>query len=337
MAIDLKLLKKLTETFGPSGREDEVGKIILDRLTKKGFKPSKDVHGNIKITLGNSGNKILITAHMDEIGIVVNYIDEKGFLKISPIGGVYNEALFGSRILFANGKWGAIFSQTTNPKIKTDFNSLFVDIGAKNKEDAQKQVPIGTFGVFHREMVNLGDNIMAKALDDRVGVYILLKTIDNLKSKKMTNRVTFGFTVQEEFSTLGARALAHSIDPKVAIAVDVTASDDIREKLYLNMTLGNGPTIKIMDSSLISHPKLKNFFIDTAKKEKIKHQLEVLPFGGTDAGAMSLVKNGIPAIGVSIPARYVHTPSEMVNKKDIEGAINLLTTILTKKDIGDLV
>ncbi len=337
MAFDLKLLKKLTEAFGPSGREDEVGKIIFNKLKKDGFKPIKDVHGNVKITMGNSGSKILVTAHMDEVGVVVNYIDQKGFLKITPIGGVYKEGLFGSRILFENNKWGTVFSQKTMPKIETDFKELFVDIGAKDKTSTEKQISIGTFGVFHREMINLGDTIMAKALDDRIGVYVLLKTIEAMKDKKKSNSITFGFTVQEEFSSLGARSLASTVDPKIAIAVDVTDSDDIREKYYLNMILGNGPTIKIMDSSLISHPKLKNFFIETAKSEKLKFQLEVLPHGGTDGGAMSLVKNGIPTIGISVPTRYIHTPSEIVNKKDVEDTIKLLTTTLLKKQIGEIV
>ena len=337
MALDIKLLEKLTSAFGPSGREFAVADLVSEELKKMKLKTKRDVHGSTRVTLGNSGKKILLAAHLDEIGLISTYIDKDGFIKASPVGFVYKEGLFGNRVQFENGTWGVISSEKTYPKPEIEMHKFFIDIGAKDRKEAEKLLPIGTFGVFARDLVKAANGrIISKALDDRIGVYVLLKVIKELASADLKDTVNFVFTVQEEFSGLGAATSAFGIAPHIAIAVDVTDSDDTRENMYLNMRLDSGPAIKIMDASLISHPKLKEHFISIAKKNKIPHQLEVLPCGGTDAGTMSLVKKGIPSIGISIPTRYIHTPSEMISSTDVENTIKLLVAAVKGKIGGAL-
>ncbi len=337
MSFDTALLKKLTEAFGPSGREGDVESIVTEHLKSLKLAPKKDQNGNVSVTLGKGGKKIMLAAHMDEVGVMVSYIDEKGFLKISPVGFIYPEQLLGNRVLFDNGKWGVFSFEKTMPKVKVDMDSVFVDVGAKDRARAEKDFPVGTFGVFHRELTELeGGRMLAKAFDDRIGVYILIKTIEALKDRELKNTLHFTFTVQEEFSGLGAQTSGYAFAPDMAIAVDVTDSDDTREKVHLNMVLDGGPAVKVMDSSLISHPALKNYFIGVATEKKIPFQLEVLPFGGTDAGTLSLLHKGVPAICISIPTRYIHTPSEIISKDDVNNSVRLLEEALIGK-IGEII
>ena len=220
---------------------------------------------------------------------------------------------------------------------EVSFRKAFVDVGASDKESAEKKTPVGTFGVFHRELVELGNGrILAKALDDRVGVYTLLKTIEKLKGKKLKNTLIFSFTVQEEFSMLGAYTTGTSFKPDLCLAVDITDSDDTREKVHINTVLGAGPAIKVFDMSLISHPGIKKKLVETAKKNKIPYQLEVLPFGGTDAGTISKTGKGVPSAAVSIPTRYIHTPSEVLASDDVDNSVKLLEKFLVK-DMKDTV
>ena len=319
MTINIKLLRQLTQAYSPSGYEDDISKIIFDHLKKLELEPKKDLHNTVKITMGKGQKKVLVTAHIDEIGIVVNHIDERGFLKVSPIGFQYDEGISGSRVIFKNGKLGVLIKERNNN------DGLFLDIGAKNKKNAENLLPVGSFGVFVGELIELDNNRMiSKAMDNRIGVYVLLKTIERLKTYDLQNEITFAFTAQGEFSGLGAVTTGYSIAPDLAISIDIAKATDTRSETDNTIFLDQGIVIKVMDHSLIAHPLLKNYFIDLCEDKKIPYQLEVISEGQSDAAYISLLNKGVPAIGLSIPARYTQKALEMVSKSDVENAIKIL-------------
>ncbi|MBE3579430.1 MAG: M42 family metallopeptidase [Caldanaerobacter subterraneus] len=327
MSVNVELIKKLTQAFGPSGSEDKVFEIIREEV--KGFcdEITHDAMGNMICVKKGKGKKIMVAAHADEIGIMVTHIEEEGFLRFTTIGGVYVEHLVGRRVVFKNGTVGVIGVEHLEDKKDFKMEKLYIDIGVKDKKEAEELVKIGESGSFVGEFVEAGDRLVSKAFDDRIGCYVAIEALKNVKTE---NELYFVFTVQEEVGLRGATTAAYSINPDFAIAVDVTATGDTPKAKKMAVAFGKGAAIKVMDRSIIVSPSVRDMMIEVAKENSIPYQLEILEFGGTDAGAIHLSRGGVPSGVISIPTRYVHSVSEMVDKKDVEASINLLIKILEK-------
>ena len=325
-----KLLQTLTETFGPSGYEDEVRGIVRNEVESLADEIRVDALGNliarkrpVKTTINTK--KIMIAAHMDEIGVIVSHVDENGFVRFSPIGGVLRRYVLGGRVRFLNGTQGVIgFDHLENVNELPTLDKVHIDVGATNRKDCP--VKIGDVAAFDRQYSEFGNRLVAKSMDNRVGVLVAIETLRALKSAP--HDVYFVFTTQEEVGTRGAATSAYGVDPDVGIALDVTPSGDTPHALRMEMALGKGPCIKIQDVGMIADRRVVNWMIRAAEKNKIPYQREVLLIGGTDARAIQLARAGVPAGCISVPVRYVHSPSEMVDYSDVQNAVKLLTAVL---------
>ncbi|MCT4619504.1 MAG: M42 family metallopeptidase [Marinisporobacter sp.] len=327
--MNSELLKKLTEEYGPSGNEEKIRDLIQSEIKDYVDEIKIDKMGNLIAMKKGSGKRIMLASHMDEIGVIITGITDNGFLRFSNIGGVSPYVSIGQRVIFSDGTIGIVGMEHLEDIKKLKLEKMYIDIGVKSKEEVSKRINIGDVASFHSSFTTLDDFITAKALDDRIGCFIAIETIKSLKTSP--NELYFVFTVQEELGLRGAKTAAFSVDPDLAIAIDVTSTGDTPKAKHMVVKLGNGPAVKIKDKSLLSHPTVKNLMIHTAKENQIPYQLEVLEFGGTDSGAIHLTRSGVPSGVLSIPCRYVHTPSEMISKKDVEHAIVLLTKILEKE------
>ncbi|AZR72832.1 aminopeptidase [Anoxybacter fermentans] len=323
-----ELIKKLTETFGPSGQESKVVELIKKEL--EGFVDEMfvDSMGNLIAHKKGPGQKILLSAHMDEIGFMVTHIEKEGFLRFTNIGYHIPYTLKGFRVIFENGVVGVIDSHNVDNPNDLKLDKMFIDIGAKDKEEAEKMVKIGDVCGFYNPTLISGNRVIGNSMDDRIGCAVLIKVAQELKSSP--NDVYYVFSVQEEVGLRGAKTSAYRINPNMGIAIDVTPTGDTPEGKKLNVKLGGGAAIKVKDGSMITHPAIKNFMIDIAEQNDIPYQMEVLPSGGTDAGAIHLTKEGIPSGTISIPCRYVHSPSEMIDLDDVDACVKLLRCILNE-------
>lgn len=323
---------QLAPLYGPSGREDGVRDALIPIIESLCDDYHVDAMGNLIARCGGTGEpqsrRVMIAAHMDEIGLIVTHIDEDGFLRFAPIGGVSPHTLLGQQVEFPGGLIGAIGVEKLDSMKDLKMDSLFIDIGATNREEAREQVDVGSAATYVRTVARSGNRLIGKALDDRVGCAVALETMHQLKEKPSPHDVFFVFSVQEEVGLRGARTAAYGISPDVGIALDVTATGDTPKSMHLGMRLGGGTAIKVKDMSLITHPRLRQRLIDVAEAQHIPYQMEVLPFGGTDAGAIHLTKSGVPSAVLSIPTRYVHTPAEMIDIDDAVATSGLLTAFL---------
>lgn len=325
-----KLLQTLTETFGPSGYEDHVRAIVRAEVEKLSDELRVDTLGNLIARkrpgkAAKEGKKIMIAAHMDEIGVMVSHVDENGFVRFSPIGGVFRRYVIGGRVRFLNGVPGVIgYDRLDNVNELPTLDKVYIDVGATSRKDCP--VKIGDVAAFDRQFTEFGNRLVAKSMDDRVGVLIAIETLRALQSSP--HDVYFVFTTQEEVGARGAATSAYGVDPDIGIALDVTASADTPNGLKMEMALGKGPCIKIRDAGMIADPRIVQWMIRAAEKEKIPYQREVLLMGGTDARSIQVARAGVPAGCISVAVRYVHSPSEMVDYTDVQNAIKLLTAVL---------
>ena len=346
----MNLLKKLCETPGISGYEERIQKVIKEELEKVTDEVRIDKLGNvigIKKTKRLSGKpapkKVMVAAHMDEIGFMISFVDKNGFLRFAPVGGFDPRTLIAQRVIVHGEKdiGGVIGSKPIHilseeerkkpPKIK-DF---FIDVGLK-KDEASKIVKAGDFVTLDRNFIELNDKIItAKAFDDRVGVYVMIETLKRIKDCYVD--IYAVATVQEEVGLRGAIVSSFSVEPDVGIALDVTIASDIpgTKEEEMVTTLGEGTAISLMDSHTISNKKLVNFLRNIADENKIKYQTDILLGGGTDAGAIQISKSGVPACTLSIPTRYVHSVVEMCHKEDIENSIKLMSKFLENAHKGE--
>ena len=327
-----KLLQQLTETFGPSGYEDSVRAIVRAEVEPFADEIRVDALGNLIVRKKPSKpnkdtKKIMIAAHMDEIGLMVSHVDANGFVRFSPIGGVFRRYVVGGRVRFLNGIQGVIgYDRLDKVNELPTLDKVYIDVGASSKKDCP--VKIGDVAAFERPFTEMGNRLVAKSMDDRVGVMVAIETLRALKDVSTLHDLYFVFTTQEEVGTRGAGTSAYGVDPEVGIAIDVTPTGDTPNALKMEMALGNGPCIKFQDVGAISDPRIVQWMITTAEKNKIPYQREVLLVGGTDARAIQAARAGVPSGCISIPVRYVHSPSEMVDYSDVQNTVKLLTAVL---------
>ncbi len=318
----MELLNKLTQTDSPSGREKAIRDIIVSEAEKLGFEISYDALGSIIAHRKGAGKKLMLDAHMDEIGIIATYIDDNGFIRFGSVGGLDIKELLKRRVRFENGTIGIIGSEEEAFNEKASVSKLFIDIGAKDKEEAEKRVKTGDTAVFVGDFYCDGDIVISKALDNRAGCYILLKVMEEINDSE--NDLYFVFSTQEEVGLRGAKTAAFSIMPDYAIAVDVTDTGDTPSCPVMDVKMGKGAAIKVMDRSVMCDITTINVLREIAEKNNIPYQTEIMADGGTDAGAIALTGGGVKAGGVSVPTRYIHSPSEMASIKDINACIELL-------------
>lgn len=328
----MELLKRLSEGFGPSGHEKPIADLIIEEITPFCDEVFTDKLGNvIALKKGKSDKKIMYAGHMDEIGLLVTYIEKEGFLRFTNIGGVSPFILLGQRVKLDCGEIGVVSSEKITDISKLTLEKMYIDIGANSKEEAEAKISIGEVAVIHREFEQKGDKVIGKALDDRVGCWVLINALKEIKDVPEHN-LYFVFTVQEEVGLRGAKTAAYRIDPDLAIAVDVTAVGDTPKAHRMAVELGKGPAIKVKDLSIMVHPMVKDMLVKKAKDLSLPYQLEVLEFGGTDSGAIHVSREGVWAGVVSIPCRYIHSPSEMVSIDDLNNAVKLIVAS-TQADI----
>ena len=346
MSLNEALLKRLIETPGVPGREEQQRVIAREELGALTDEVRTDLMGSVIGTKkGSDEVRIMVAAHTDEIGFLVKHIDDKGFLRLQTLGGHDPANMVSQRVVVttAGGEAlkGVLQPQRKPPHIATaddkkppKADEFFVDLGM-GADEVKGKVRVGDYAVMDRTFEKVGTNYIGKAMDDRIGVFVMYEALRALGDHEAT--VYAAATSQEEVGLRGAAASGSALRPTVVVALDVTLAMDIPGGGNENeiSTLGKGVALKIMDGYSISHPKLVEHFRSIAERENIPHQMEILPFGGTDAGGVQRLHGGIPAITLSIPCRYVHTPNEMVNAEDVQAAITLLARYLEEAHTGD--
>jgi len=327
-----QLLKTLTETLAPSGYEDAVREIILKEVNPLADEVRVDALGNLIIRKkptksSKNPKKIMLAAHMDEIGVIVSHVDKTGFVRFTNVGGAFGRYTLGARVRFLNGVTGVVgYDRLEQIDNLLPINKMYIDVGATSKENCP--VKVGDIAAFERSFIEMGDRLVAKSLDDRAGVTVLIETLRALKSTP--NDLYFVFTTQEEVGTRGAGAAAFGIEPEIGIAVDVTPTGDTPASIKMVMELGKGPCVKFRDVGMISDPRVVDWMIQAAEKAKIPYQREVLLIGSSDAKEIQISRAGVKTGALSIPVRYVHSASEMVDLNDMKNSVKLLTAMLGK-------
>lgn len=339
MDPSITLLKELSELPGVPGREEAVRATIEARVRDYVDSVETDAMGNLH-ALKSSGvegaPRLMVAAHMDEIGFLVRHVDDKGFLRLQHVGGFDPRNLFARQVTVHPSTGGEPLVGVLNPAAKPihvstaeerakvpELASFYVDLGL-SAERVRELVRVGDMVTLRQPFADLGEVVTGKALDDRSGCWILLETLR--RATDVAVDVHAVFTVQEEVGLRGALTSAFRVAPDLAVALDTTLALDTPgspEDSHIT-ELGKGTAIKVMDSRSISTRWLVDAFIALAEREKVAYQLEILPLGGTDASAMQLSREGVPAITLSTPSRYVHTVTEMVSKADLEAAVQLL-------------
>ena len=345
MPLNEMLLKKLTETPGVSGREEQQREIVREELSALADEVYTDNLGSVIGTKkGRDDVRVMLAAHTDEIGFLVKYIDDKGFLRLQTLGGHDPTNMVSQRVLVttASGESlrGALQPSRKPPHLSQGedqkppkADEFYVDLGM-GAEEVKEKVRVGDYVTMDRTLEKVGDCYMAKAMDDRIGVFVMLEALRALGEHEATIHAVA--TSQEEVGLRGASASGSALEPTVAIALDVTLAVDVPGGGNENSIteLGKGAALKIMDGSLISHPKLVEHFRKVAEREDIPYQMEILPFGGTDAGGIQRLHGGIPAMTLSVPSRYTHTVNEMVNTEDVQACTTLLARYLEEAHTG---
>ncbi len=325
-----KLLKTLTETSAPSGYEDALRKLIRKEIRPYADEIRVDALGNLIARKGKAsrnGRRIMLAAHMDEIGVIVGHIDDYGFIRFIPVGTAFGKYIPGSRIRFLNGEEGLIGTERMEPFHETPpIDKMYIDVGSESLKETP--VRIGDVAAFHRPFAEMGNRLVAKSMDDRAGVAVLIEVLRILKTSP--HEIHFVFTAQEEVGARGSTTAAYSIDPEIGIAVDITPAGDTPNANQNEIRLGKGPAIKIRDPYMLSDPSVVDWMIRTAQRARIPYQREVLLSGSTDARAIQLARSGVATGALGIPCRYVHSPSEMVDYKDMENAVKLLKALVSK-------
>ena len=344
--MNIDLLRELTEAHGVSGYEDALIAIVRREMEPLVDDLRVDRMGNvIAHRKGNGGPKLMIAAHMDEIGFVVKHIEKEGFLRLKTLGGWDPRQMNSQRVVVnaQEGPMPGVMMYGTKPahmltdaekKEGQNHASFFVDLGL-DPEEVGKRVRLGDGVTMDRPLVRTGDLVTAKAMDDRAGLYVMIEAV---RAAAACDTELFAVaTVQEEVGLRGAAAAGSAIAPDVVVALDVTLANDIPGIPDQDVTtkLGEGAAIKILDSSLICHPKVVAHFKRLAERHEIKHQMEVLSAGGTDAGAVQTLHGGTPAFTLSIPTRYIHTVNETVHPDDLDACVALLARYIEDCENGE--
>jgi putative aminopeptidase FrvX len=322
-------IKQLVEAWGPSGYEQHVRALIRTMVEPYADEITVDPLGNLICRVGSGGPKVMIAAHMDEIGVIATYVEKQsGYLRFTNLGGLLNTTLHGSRVRFEDGTIGVIAlpepfgsGRTTAPEI----DQFYIDV---SDGSGQPVVQPGSPATFWRPMEERGTRLIGKAMDDRVGCAVAVEAMRRL-NRQTPNELLFVFTVQEEVGLRGARPAAYSINPDIAIALDCTSTGDMIKAERMAVKLGGGAAIKVHDVGLVVPPAIRDWMVERAEAEGIPYQLELLKLGTTDASGIQLARAGVPSGCISIPTRFLHTVSETVDLADVEACVQLLVSLVS--------
>ncbi len=346
MSLNIDLLAKICKTPGAPGFEQKVRALVLEELEGLVDDVEVDNMGNVyAIKKGKSDKRVMIGAHMDEIGFMVTHIDDKGFIRFHTLGGFDPKTLTAQRVIIHGKKdiIGVMASKPIHVMTQDERNKVaklsdyFIDTGLK-PEEVKELVKIGDPVTREREFIEMGECVNSKSLDNRLAVFILIEMFKQLKGKEVPYDIYGVFTVQEEVGIRGANVSALKINPDFGFGLDTTIAFDLPGASAHEMItkLGEGTAIKIMDASTICDYRMVDFMKKTADKHNIKWQPEILTAGGTDtAGIQRMTQGGSIAGAVSIPTRHLHQVIEMANKEDIQGSIDLLTACVSELDRHD--
>lgn len=331
----MDLLKRLLDTSGPSGNEQEIRNIIRNEIKSYVSEVYIDKFGNLIAHKKGKNPTVMLVSHMDEIGLMVKYIDEKGHIHISDIGYIQPVTILGERVKIDTEN-GSIYGIITCKEISSDeqierippLEEIFIDTGLSQSELKKIGVKIGSYIHLFSQSTYFGNKkyISGKALDDRIGCFVLIELAKRLR--KVNCDIYYVFTVQEEIGLYGAQTSVYGIDPTWALVVDVTSSDDSSKNP--TKLLDHGPCIVVKDSDMVTNRCINDWLEKIAKQNKIPYQIEVTERGVTDALQISVSKGGIPSSIVSIPVRNIHTSNGIASMKDIENTIKLIELLLKK-------
>lgn len=327
------VLKELCLCPSVSGREQKIREKISAIVSPFCDEMRTDALGNlIAVKKGVGGGKrVMLAAHMDEIGFMVTFIEDSGMLRVATVGGIsFTAAAFGE-VVSENGVRGTIIPEEKVKPADFKADSFYIDIGAKSKKQAEAKVRIGDFFVLTPHVQKLaGGRVCGRPLDDRIGCAVLLDIAERLRGKALDGDVYYVFSVQEEVGCRGAMTAAFAIKPDIAICLDVTATGDTLGASPMACRLGDGAAVKIKDASVICNEEIVRGLCETAQENKIKYQKEILLFGGTDTSSMQLAGAGAAVGAVSIPTRYIHSGNEMCDLADAQSCAALVSEYLKK-------
>ncbi|MGD2165848.1 MAG: M42 family metallopeptidase, partial [Anaerolineae bacterium] len=332
-------LRELSDAYGVSGNEDAVRLVVIEAIRDHVDEIRIDALGNVltlKRGTGHDGMRVMLAAHMDEIGLMVVGHDDRGLLKVRAVGGIDARLLPGSVLAVGPDAIPGVIGikpihlvESDEMKKVTKIEKLTVDIGAKGKEEAQKAAPLGTYATFATRFRELGPTVTGKAFDDRAGCAVL---VELLQGDRFAFDLHAVFTVQEEVGLRGAKVAAYAVDPDCAFALEGTIADDIPKEKDGSPTteLGKGPAITVMDRTFVADRRLVRLLTGTAEELDIPYQFKQPGVGGTDSGAIHLAREGVPSATVSVPARYIHSPVALLSLEDFDNTVRLMRESLSR-------
>ncbi len=345
-AKTVELFRRLSEAPGPSGQEGEVRAIIRPEVEKLVDEVRADTLGDLIAHRKGRGKRVMIAAHMDEVALMVSHIEKEGLLRFRKVGGIDDRVLLTKTVYVGKdrlpGVIGAKPIHLQDPKERGQvirLDNLFIDIGAKSREEAEKLVKVGEYAVFTTSFERFGGGLVkGKALDDRAGCMVLLETLRSLRETALKLDVYGVFTVQEEVGTRGAAVTAYDIAPDIGFVLEGTVCSDTpgTDPQGQSTVIGAGPAISIMDAGTIADRRMVDFLVATAEENGIPHQFRRATSGGNDGARIHLAREGAPTASISVPCRYIHSPVSVCSLDDLQNAARLLEAALKKIAEGGL-
>lgn len=323
------LICNLSNMLSPVGQEQFLRDYIAEAIRPYVDDIRTDALGNLiaRRRGKDPSQRLMLSAHMDEVGVMVTHIDDDGFLRFEPLGGLQPHMLLGQRFRFHNGTVGSVGAERLDHIKDLQMRRMFLDIGARSGDEARAKVRIGDAACFDQAAVLASDRrVIGKALDNRAGCAVLIQALQRIDEPACD--LVAVFSTQEEVGARGAGPAAYAIEPTMAVALDVTPCGGTPKGDTLPVRMGDGAAIKVKDRSLLAHPLVKDHLTRLATEATIAYQYEVLPYGGTDAGAIHLSRSGVPTGVISIPCRYLHSPAEMVDLDDLEACVALTSRLI---------
>ena len=320
-------LKQITLVHGVSGKENRIANTLKEMIAPYCDESHIDAMGNlIALKKGTSANpkKVLLCGHMDEIGFIVNFVEDNGFIRVAPVGGINWVACAFGEVVSENGVHGVLVPNSGTKASDFAPDLFYIDIGADNKKNAERKVKIGDTFVLKSNLTKLNANrVVGRPLDDRAGCGIVFEIAKRIAKEPVADDVYYVFSVQEEVGCRGSKTAAFAIEPDVSLTFDVTGTGDTAGAKPMAVKLGGGAAIKIKDASVICDSEIVDKLVRIAKEKNIKSQLEILTYGGTDTSSIQMTGAGCRAGALSIPSRYIHSGVEMIDMNDYKACIEL--------------